>query len=108
MLSDGAALDLSRRNVVAEKRSMASMEPSPSSTISGSTRIWAQAKTAGVRHDNTSYRTQLDYSGDRYGIQLERLVVGGNFDPEIGFVRRADMQKNFGSFRFSPRFASSV
>jgi hypothetical protein len=64
---------------------------------------WAQTRTAGLSGDDTSYRTQLDYTGDRYGVQLERLAVGAHFNPEIGFVRRADMRKNFGQFRFSPR-----
>lgn len=64
---------------------------------------WARTKTTGVLRDDTSYRAQLDYSGDRYGVKLERLAVGSNFDPEIGFVRRGDMRKDFGYFRFSPR-----
>ena len=42
-------------------------------------------------------------TGDRYGIQLERLVVGRYFDPGIGFVRRPDMRKDVATFRFSPR-----
>jgi hypothetical protein len=45
----------------------------------------------------------MDYAGDRYGVQLERLVVGPNFNPEVGFVRRKDIASNFGQFRFSPR-----
>jgi hypothetical protein len=64
---------------------------------------WVRTDTGNNSNDATSYRGQLDYSGDRYGIQLERLVVGRNFDPGIGFVRRPDMQKHVGSFRFSPR-----
>ena len=64
---------------------------------------WARAKTSSISRDDISYRAQLDYSGDRYGVQLERLAVGSNFNPEIGFVRRGDMRKNFGYFRFSPR-----
>ena len=35
----------------------------------------------GLDGDDTSYRAQLDYAGDRYGVQLERLVVGDNFNP---------------------------
>jgi hypothetical protein len=64
---------------------------------------WAQTKTDGVSGDDISYRAQLDYAGDRYGVQAERLVVGDNFNPEVGFVRRDDMRKTFGAFRFSPR-----
>jgi hypothetical protein len=45
----------------------------------------------------------MDYAGDRYGVQVERLVVGDQFNPEVGFVRRDDMRRHFGQFRFSPR-----
>ena len=41
--------------------------------------------------------------GDRYGVQAERLVVGTNFLPEVGFVRRRNMRRNYGQLRFSPR-----
>ena len=53
--------------------------------------------------DEVSYRGQLDYTGDRYGVQLEGLVVGTDFNPEVGFLRRSDFERSFGSFRFSPR-----
>jgi hypothetical protein len=53
--------------------------------------------------DDMSYRGQLDYAGDRYGVQLERLSVGAHFNPEVGFVRRPDIRRNFALFRFSPR-----
>jgi hypothetical protein len=52
---------------------------------------------------DVSYRAQLDYAGDRYGLQLERLAVGDGFKPEAGFVRRPDMVRDFAQFRFSPR-----
>jgi uncharacterized membrane protein YgcG len=64
---------------------------------------WAETHTDGLEGEDTSYRAHLDYAGDRYGVQLERLMVGDNFNPEVGFVRRDDMRKNFGQFRFSPR-----
>jgi hypothetical protein len=54
-------------------------------------------------HDTSSYRGQLLYTGDRYGVEAERLVIGNQFDPHVGFVRRADMARDFGLFRFSPR-----
>jgi hypothetical protein len=64
---------------------------------------WAQTKTDGVSGQDVSYRAQLDYSGDRYGVQAERLVVDENFNPEVGFVRRRDLRKTAGALRFSPR-----
>jgi hypothetical protein len=67
------------------------------------TTYWAQTRSEGVDALNTSYRAQVDYAGDRYGVQLERLSVDPNFNPEVGFLRRTDMRKNFASFRFSPR-----
>ena len=67
---------------------------------------WAQTRTDGLSGKETSYRANLDYDGDRYGVRLERLVVGDAFNPEVGFVRRDDMRKSAGRFRFSPRLLS--
>ena len=64
---------------------------------------WSKTSTPGLRGDAVSYRAQLDYNGDRYGVQAERLVVGGDFNPEVGFLRRDDFDRRFGLFRFSPR-----
>ena len=64
---------------------------------------WAKTATAVLTGDDVSYRAQLDYAGDRYGVQAERLVVGGDFNPEVGFIRRDDFDRRFGLFRFSPR-----
>jgi hypothetical protein len=64
---------------------------------------WAQTRTPGLTEDDTSYRLQMDYAGDRYGLQLEQLLVGDNFYPDVGFVRRDDMLRRFGLARFSPR-----
>ncbi len=63
------------------------------------------AWTQNEREDRTgmSYLGQLEYGGDRYGLQLERLVVGEGFDPGIGFLRRRDFQRNYAEARFSPR-----
>ena len=64
---------------------------------------WAKTRTPGRRGDDVSYRAQLDFNGDRYGVQAERLVVGGDFNPEVGFLRRDDFDRRVGLFRFSPR-----
>jgi hypothetical protein len=68
---------------------------------------FARTRTDGRTVDDTSYRFHLDYAGDRYGVQVERLAVGDNFNPDVGFVRRDDMRRNYGQFRFSPRPARS-
>ena len=64
---------------------------------------WARTRTSGLEGNDTSYRGQLDYAGDRYGLQLEHLLVGDDFNPEVGFVRRRDMRRSFADVRFSPR-----
>jgi hypothetical protein len=65
---------------------------------------WAGTDTEGwSRRDDTSYRGQLDYSGDRYTVQIERLKIGDNFNPEMGFLRRDDMRRDYARFKFSPR-----
>ena len=63
---------------------------------------WAKTRTRGFE-DDVSYRAQFDYAADRYGLQVERLVVGTDFNPEVGFLRRDDFERSFGSVRFSPR-----
>ena len=65
---------------------------------------WARTDTDGLsRQDNHSYRGQLDYSGDRYTVQVERLKIGDTFNPEIGFLRRDDIVRDYARFKFSPR-----
>ena len=64
---------------------------------------WAQTRTPDLEGDDTSHRLRLNYAGDRYGVQLERLAVGDDFNPGIGYVRRHDMRRHYGQLRFSPR-----
>jgi hypothetical protein len=65
---------------------------------------WARTETTGRPADESeSYRAELDYNGDRYGVQLEHLDVGANFNPEVGFARRVDLRKDRALVRFSPR-----
>ncbi len=64
---------------------------------------YAWTRTEGLRGGDTSYRGQVQWTGDRYGFDLEHLTVGRNFNPESGFLRRDDFRRNAGTFRFSPR-----
>ena len=64
---------------------------------------WARTQTDGLEGDETSYRAQFDYAGDRYGVMLERLVIGDSFRPDIGYVRRSDIRLSQAQLRFSPR-----
>ena len=63
----------------------------------------AKSTSEGTTSDDMSYRAQMEYGGDRYGVQLERLTIDKNFNPEVGFLRRVDMRKNYAQARFSPR-----
>ena len=57
----------------------------------------------GGRGDDESYRTRFLYSGDRYGFEVDRVFIGPDFNPEVGFVRRGNVAMNYASARFSPR-----
>ena len=67
---------------------------------------WARTRTGGRTADDTSHRLQLRYEGDRYGLALHHLMVGDDFNPEVGFAARAGINREFAQFRFSPRPAS--
>ena len=63
----------------------------------------ARTRTPGVHRDDTSRLARFDYASDRYGLQLEHLAVGRNFNPAVGFLRRVDFQRQFARVLFSPR-----
>ena len=63
----------------------------------------AKTRTTGREGDDVSYRGNFNYAADRYGLQLDRTVVGDNFLPEVGFLPRSSFRRNFASARFSPR-----
>lgn len=69
---------------------------------------FAKSFTPGRTGDDVSYRAQLEYTGDRYGLQLEHLGVGEDFNPEVGFLRRENFKRSFAQARFSPRPARST
>ena len=55
------------------------------------TAYYARTEKSGVQNGNGSYLTRFDYNTDRYGLQVERLTVGERFNPEVGFLRRNDL-----------------
>jgi hypothetical protein len=63
----------------------------------------AETQTPGLGGDERSYRAQADFTGDRIGFIVDHVRVGANFNPEVGYVRRQDVRREFGRFRFSPR-----
>ena len=67
---------------------------------------YASTRTPGLEGDDTSYQGKFSYTGDRYGFELDHLLVGDNFNPEVGFLRRDDFRRTFTLARFSPRPAS--
>ena len=64
---------------------------------------YARTETPGLRANNDSYQAAFSYEGDLYGLQVDHLLVGDNFNPEVGFVRRADFRRTFAYAQFSPR-----
>ena len=67
---------------------------------------WAKTRTTDLKGNDTSYKGAFSYNGDRYGLVAEHLFVDERFSPGVGFLRRPDLRKSFGSLRFSPRPAS--
>ena len=66
----------------------------------------AKTQIPGFGGQDASYQGQFTYAGDRYGAQAEHLLVEDNFLPDVGFRRRDNFRRSFGSWRFSPRPAS--
>lgn len=67
---------------------------------------WSKTQTTDLDGNDTSYKGAFSYNGDRYGLVAEHLFVDEQFSPGVGFLRRPDLRKSFGSLRFSPRPAS--
>jgi hypothetical protein len=67
---------------------------------------YSRSRTPDLTGNEASYRFQVVNNGDRYGVEYEHLMVGDDFNPEVGFVRRQDFRRNRGKLRFSPRPAS--
>ncbi len=67
---------------------------------------WTRTATTGRDGNDQSYQGRYDYNADRYGARGESLVVGKNFNPEVGFVRRTDFKRSVGELRFSQSLAA--
>ena len=64
---------------------------------------YARSSTPGLTGDAASYQAAFSYNADRYRVQLDHLLVGDNFNPEVGFMRRDDFRRTFASAQFRPR-----
>jgi hypothetical protein len=67
---------------------------------------YARSHTPGLSGKQESYRAQLSQGADLWGGSIDYLVVGDDFNPEIGLVRRSGFAVTSGDLRFSPRPAS--
>ena len=69
-------------------------------------RLW-DSRAGGSGPGQQAARVELDLENDRYALSLDRVHVGKDFDPALGFLRRRDMDEwtLWGGFR--PRFESS-
>jgi hypothetical protein len=76
---------------------------SQSKTEEDASQLAAQSRLRSTALDRSSYRAEAEWAPDRYGLRYEHLVVGRDFQPEVGFVRRTAFRRNFASARFSPR-----
>ena len=82
------------------------MESTPRSRSTTTSRCSARTPgrtRRGVIGENTSYQARLGYGADRYGLQVDHLLVEDNFVPEVGFLRRANFRRTYVQGRFSPR-----
>ena len=64
---------------------------------------YARTRTQGLTGDDTSYQAAFTYDGDLYGVQVDHLLVGEHFNPEVGFLRRDDFRRTFAAAQYSPR-----
>ena len=67
---------------------------------------FAKTHTPDSTGKDTSYQARFNYAADRWGVEMDHLLVEDNFVPEVGFVRRDDFRRTFVSGRFSPRPAA--
>jgi hypothetical protein len=67
---------------------------------------YARSRTPGLEGNDQSYRGRFSYDTDLFGGSLDYLVVGDDFNPELGFVRRRGFRQTSLSASYSPRPAS--
>jgi hypothetical protein len=68
---------------------------------------YARVSNPDATGDQSSYAGSLDYSSDRYGLSLEHNMIGDEFDPAVGFVRRPDQRRSYAQGRISRRLRTS-
>ena len=107
--SGAAASASSTRGARRPRRRAARTRPAGSTSCSRPRRRSTSTRTSRRRprpargHDDLSYRGRVDYNADRYGLVVEHLVVGDDFNPDVGLMRREDFQRSFVEGRISRR-----
>jgi len=65
---------------------------------------FAQSQTSdSINNRNSSYRFSLSYPNDWIEYDLAVIGIQGNFNPEMGFLRRHDYRMYYTELQFNPR-----
>jgi len=67
---------------------------------------YARTRTDGLDDRDESYRARIGYRGEVWSAAVDHVLVGENFNPELGFVRRSDFRETNLFGRFAPRLVS--
>ena len=67
---------------------------------------YALTDTNGLRGRRDSYQARFDLAPDKYGLQLEHVKVGDDFNPEVGFLRRPELQAQLRRGAIQPQAAA--
>ena len=54
---------------------------------------YAKTRTDGLADKEESYRARIGYRGEVWSAAADHVLVGENFNPELGFVRRSDFRE---------------
>ena len=61
----------------------------------------AGTRTPGLEGESHAYSSRLDFDDATHRVSVSYLEVGGNFNPEVGFVRRVKFRKPSASYRYT-------
>ncbi len=64
---------------------------------------YAKTQTPGMVGEDESYQAAFTYNGDLYAVSVDHLLVGDNFNPEVGFMRRDDFRRTYVQAKYAPR-----
>lgn len=67
---------------------------------------YAKTRTDELEGKDESYRARVGWRGEVWSTSVDHVLVGDNFNPEIGFLRRSDFRESNIFGRFSPSLAS--